>query len=127
MRFDKNCEIIWHDRKRDFGLPISFTRYYIVKKEGEWVKLFRHKGFLSSVIDEVNIYRCFDITLIASLTDKIFKTGSLEVATGDDSTPTFYIKHIANPYKVRDLISSLIEIERRKRRVGITEFQSPEG
>lgn len=127
MKFDKDCEVIWHDRKRYWGLPISFTRYYVVKKEGEWVKLFCHKGFLSSIIDEVNIYRCFDITLVASLVDKIFKTGSLDIATGDDSTPNFYIKHIANPYKVRDLISSLIEIERRKRRIGITEFQSPEG
>lgn len=127
MRFDKDCQIIWHDRKRYFGLPISFTRYYLVKKEGEWVKLFRHKGFLSYIIDEVNIYRCFDITLIASLGDKIFKTGTLDVSTGDESTPNFVMKHIANPYKVRDLISSLIEFERKKRRIGITEFQNTEG
>ena len=33
MKFDKDCEIIWHDRKRYWGMPISFTRYYIVKKE----------------------------------------------------------------------------------------------
>ena len=126
MKFDKDCEVIWHDRKRHFGLPISFTRYYIVKKEGECVKSFRHKGFLSSTIDEVNIYRCFDVTLFQSLSDKIFRTGTLEVSANDESSPTFHLRHIANPYKVRDLISSLIEIERKKRHVGITEFQMPD-
>ncbi len=124
MRFDKDCEIIWHDRKRHFGLPISFYRYYIVKKEGEWVKFFRHKGFLSAVIDEINVYRCFDVTLKVSLGDRIFKTGTLEVSSNDAHAPIFHLRHVANPYKVRDLISSLVEIERKKRHIGITEFQT---
>ena len=126
MKFDKDCEIIWHDRKRYFGLPISFYRYYIVKKEGEWVKFFRHKGFLSAIIDDINDYRCFDVTLIVTLTDKIFRTGTIEISSNDAHVPQFHMRHIANPYKVRDLISSLIEIERKKKRIGITEFQVPE-
>ncbi len=124
MKFDKDCEIIWHDRKRHFGLPISFYRYYIVKKEGEWVKFFRHKGFLSAIIDEINVYRCFDVTLIASLGDRIFRTGTLEISSNDAHSPQFHLRHIANPYKVRDLISSLIEIERKKKHIGVTEFQT---
>ena len=95
-----------------------------MKKEGQWVKSFRHKGFFNSIIDEVNIYRCFDVTLFQSLSDKIFKTGTLEINANDESSPTFHMRHIANPYKVRDLVSSLIEIERKKRHVGITEFQT---
>ena len=126
MKFDKDCEIIWHDRKRYFGLPISFYRYYIVKKEGEWVKFFRHKGFLSAIIDDINVYRCFDVTLIVTLTDKIFRTGTIEISSNDAHAPQFHMRHIANPYKVRDLISSLIEIERKKKRIGITEFQLPD-
>lgn len=126
MKFDKDCEIIWHDRKRYFGLPISFYRYYIVKKEGEWVKFFRHKGFLSAIIDDINVYRCFDVTLIVTLTDKIFRTGTIEISSNDAHVPQFHMRHIANPYKVRDLISSLIEIERKKKRIGITEFQVPD-
>ncbi len=126
MKFDKDCEIIWQDRKRHFGLPISFYRYYIVKKEGEWVKFFRHKGFLSAIIDDINVYRCFDVTLMVSLADKIFKTGTIEIASNDAHVPHFHLRHIKNPYKVRDLISSLIEIERKKKRIGITEFQLPD-
>lgn len=125
MRFDKDCEVIWHDRKRHFGLPISFYRYYIVKKDGEWVKFIRHKGFLSALIDDINVYRCFDVTLIVTFTDKIFKTGTIEIQSNDAHVPVFHLRHITNPYKVRDLISNLIEIERKKKNVGITEFQMP--
>lgn len=125
MKFDKNCEIIWHDRKRILGLPISFYRYYIVKKEGEWVKFFRHKGFFSATIDDINIYRCYDVTLMATIGDKIFKTGTIEIESNDALVPKFHLRHVANPYKVRDLISNLIEIERNKQRVNITEFQMP--
>ena len=126
MKFDKDCEVIWHDRKRFMGMPLSFTRYYIVKKDNEWIKIFRHKGFFSSIIDEINVYRCFDISLHASLADKIFGTGTIKVESNDAAAPEFYMYHIANPYKVRDLLSNLIEIERKKRRVGITEFQAPQ-
>jgi len=125
MRFDKSCEVLWKDRKRHMGLPISFYRYYIVKKEGEWVKFFRHKGFLSAIIDEINVYRCYDVTLHISFFDRIFRTGTIEIASNDSNCPMFHLRHVANPYKVRDLISSLIEIERKKKHIGITEFQVP--
>lgn len=125
MKFDKDCEVIWRDRKRHFGLPISFYRYYIVRKGDEWVKFFRHKGFLSAIIDDINVYRCYDITLTVTLFDKIFRTGTIEIASNDAQAPVFHLRHITNAYKVRDLISNLIEIERKKKRVGITEFQTP--
>ena len=126
MKFDKDCEVIWRDRKRHFGLPISFYRYYIVKKEGEWVKFFRHKGFFSAIIDEINVYRCYDVSLKLTLADKIFRTGTIKISSNDASAPNFHMRHIKNPYKVRDLISSLIEIERKKKHIGITEFQMPD-
>ena len=125
MKFDKSCEVIWRDRKRHLGLPISFYRYYIVKKEGEWVKFFRHKGFLSAIIDDINVYRCYDVTLFVSFAYKIFGTGTIEISSNDAHAPIFHMRHIKNPYKVRDLISNLIEIERKKKNVGITEFQTP--
>lgn len=126
MKFDEDCEVIWHDRKRFLGMPLSFTRYYLVKKGNEWIKIFRHKGLLSSLIDEVNLYRCFDLRFHASLVDKIVGTGTIMVDSNDSTMPEFLLLHIKNPYKVRDLLSSLIEIERKKRRVGITEFQAPQ-
>ena len=125
MRFEKGCEVIWKDRKRRMGLPLSFYRYYIVKKEGEWVKFFRHKGFFSAIIDEINVYRCYDVTLHVSLFDRIFGTGTIEIYSNDANCPCFHLRKIKNPYKVRDLISGLIELERKKKHIGITEFQLP--
>ena len=58
--------------------------------------------------------------------DRIFGTGTIEIASNDAHVPTFHLRHIKNPYKVRDMISSLIEIERKKKNIGITEFQMPE-
>ena len=125
MKFEKGCEVIWKDRKRHMGMPISFYRYYLVKKEGEWLKFFRHKGFLSAIIDEINVYRCYDVTLQVSFFDRIFRTGTIEIASNDSNCPCFHLRHIKNPYKVRDLISSLIEIERKKKHIAVTEFQLP--
>ncbi len=124
MRFPKGTKVLWQDRKRHLGLPWSFYRYYLVEKEGEWIKLFRHKGFLTAIIDEINVYRCFDLTLQLSLADKIFKTGTIEIFSNDAKAPCFHLRHIAKPYEVRDMLSSLIEAERKKRHVGITELQS---
>ena len=128
MRFEKGAEVIWHDRKRHFGLPISFYRYYLVQKKDEngeikWVKFFRHKGFLSAIIDEINAYRCYDVNLHISLADKIFRTGTLAIYSNDESAPLFHLRKVSHPYEVRDLVSNTIEAERKKRHVGITEIQ----
>ena len=93
MKFDEDCEVIWHDRKRFLGMPLSFTRYYLVKKGNEWIKIFRHKGLLSSLIDEVNLYRCFDLRLHASLVDKIVGTGTILVDSNDSAMPEFSLFH----------------------------------
>ena len=93
MRFEPGVEVMWRDRKRWLGLPWTFTRYYLAKKEGEWVKLFRHKGLLSARIDEINVYRCFDLTLQQSLADKIFRTGTIEVESNDAAAPVFHLRH----------------------------------
>ena len=44
---------IWTDKKRTiFGLPISFTRYFLTED-----KFITRKGFLSIEEDELDLYR----------------------------------------------------------------------
>ena len=31
--YDSTAQVVWRDRKRYFGLPLSFTRYEIIKEE----------------------------------------------------------------------------------------------
>lgn len=59
---------IWKDRKRYFGLPISFTRYRLSEN-----RIFREKGFLNLKEEEVLLYRVRDLELTRSLWQRIFR------------------------------------------------------
>ena len=123
-KFGEGTKIIWKDRKRWCGLPLSFTRYYIVEKEDAWLKLFSSIGLFSNEDNEVNFFRIFDISLYQSFFDKIFGVGSITLYVNDESTEKIIIKKVKNPYKVRNLIASLVEEERQKHGFRLTEFHS---
>lgn len=122
-KFGKNTELIWKDRKRYFGLPISFTRYALIKNGDEWFKIFSDVGLLYSAIDEVNLYRIKDISLHQSLGDKIFGTGTITLYSNDSSAPMFVIRHVKDPYRVRDLLSTNIEHQRQLKGIRVSELQ----
>ena len=49
-------EYLWTDKKRTlFGLPLSFTRYYLTD-----TRLITRVGFLTITEDELDIYRITD-------------------------------------------------------------------
>lgn len=99
----------WSDRKRFLGLPISFTKY---KLEGN--RLFISRGFLSTVEDELIMYRVLDVRLKRTLLDKIFGVGTITLYTADETDRELLIEKVKNPKHVRDLISKLAEEEREK-------------
>ena len=117
-------KILWKDRKRWCGMPLSFTRYYIVENEGQWLKLFSSVGFLSTVDNEVNFFRIFDISVYQSLFDKMFGVGSITLFVNDESSDKIILRKIKHPHKVRNLIASLVEKERQKHGFRLTEFHS---
>ncbi len=121
-KYGEGAELIWQDKKRYFGLPLSFTKYSLVKKPGVWVKLFSTVGFLSSSIDEVNVYRICDIDFKQSLLGKMFNYGTVTLLSSDETKPTFVLRNIKDPYRVRDLFSSLAEEQRKLNNVRISEF-----
>ena len=57
---------LWQDRKRVFGLPLSFTRYRLSED-----RLFTSKGFLNVKDDEVLLYRIRDISTSRSLFQRL--------------------------------------------------------
>lgn len=122
-RYGVDAELVWKDRKRYFGLPWSFTRYSLIKNGDKWVKVFSDIGLLYTIIEEVNIYRIRDISLHQTLFDKIFGTGTVTLYSNDERQPEFKLLHVSNPFKVRELFSNLIEQERTKRGVKVSEFQ----
>lgn len=122
-KYGMDAELLWKDRKRYFGLPWSFTRYRLIKKGNAWLKLFSDVGLLYSAVDELNIYRVYDLTLHQSLFDKIFRTGTIILYSNDERSPEFRLRHIAHPYRVREMLSNMIEEQRKLHNVRISEFQ----
>lgn len=122
-KFGVEAELIWKDRKRYCGLPWSFTRYSLIKNGDKWFKVFSDIGLLYTIVDEVNIYRIQDVSLHQTLFDKIFGTGTVILYSNDERQPELKLRHIAQPYKIRDMFSNYIEAERIKRNVRISEFQ----
>ena len=109
--------ILWQDKKRIFGMPISFTRYIL-----EDDRLILKEGFLKTVENEIMLYRIQDLTLIRTLGAKLFGVGTLELRSSDKSHPILYIRNIKDSASVKKLLSDNVESERMKRRVGTHEF-----
>ena len=119
--FGEGSKTIWTDKKRILGMPISFTRYSLVENS-EWTKLFIKTGILSTTIDEVNLFRIYDIQSFQSLGQKIFGVGSITLFSKDITTPVITLHNIKEPYKIRNMLAEKIEQARAQKGVKIGEF-----
>ena len=112
----------WSDRKRIiFGLPWTFTKYAATDE-----KLLIRTGVLNVKEDEVRLYRILDLTLKRTLFQRLWGLGTIHVCSADKSTPEFEILNIKNPEVVKNMLSDMVEEERRKKRVSGREFMSSE-
>ncbi len=107
-----SIEYLWKDRKRYFGLPLSFTRYSLSED-----RLFISVGFLSIKDDEVLLYRVRDIDTSRSLWQRLFGVGTVTVISSDKTMPNMVLKNIKDPVMVKELIHSQVEEAKLKRRV----------
>ena len=121
-KYGEGAELVWQDRKRFLGLPLSFTRYLLVKKPGQWVKIFVNVGLFTNYINECNAYRICDIKFKQSLLGKLLNYGTIVLLTSDESLPTLVLKNIKNPYQVRDMFANLAEEQRKLHNIRLTEF-----
>lgn len=118
---DEKTEVLWTDKKRIFGMPISFTKYTLCKKN-DCEKIYVKTGILSTYVDELNLYRVYDIKISQSLFQKIFKVGTVSLYSNDATSPALDLVNIKNPYNVRNLLSEQIELSRQRKGVRIGEF-----
>ena len=108
---------LWKDRKRYFGLPLSFTRYSLSED-----RLFVSEGFLNLKDDEVLLYRVRDIDTRRSLWQRIFGVGTVTVVSSDKTMPNLVLKNIKDPVKVKELIHKQVEEMKIQRRVRFGEI-----
>lgn len=117
-----NIEYLWKDRKRHFGLPLSFTKYALSED-----RLFMEQGLLNMTAEEVQLYRVRDISLRISLGQRIFGVGTVTIQSSDKSTPILDIHNIKHPREVKELIHQQVESVRRERGVGMSELLMDNG
>ena len=114
-------EQLWHDRKRYFGLPLSFTRYSLSDD-----RLFTSVGFLNIKDDEILLYRVRDIDTSRSLWQRLFGVGTVTVMSSDKTQPVLQLKNVKDPVFVKELLHKQVEEMKIKRRVRVGEIMGNE-
>lgn len=110
-------EMIWQDRKRFLGMPITFTKYSMSED-----RLFVKRGLLNLNQEEILLYRVRDISLKRSLGQRIFGVGSVVVFSSDQTTPSLELRNIKNSEDVKELLHQQVEEMKLQRRVRIGEL-----
>ena len=108
---------VWKDRKRYFGLPISFTRYRLSED-----RIFREKGLFNLREEEVLLYRVRDLELRRSLGQRIFGVGTVCVHSSDKTTPHLDLVNVKHPREVKETIFQAVEQVKNQRRMRTTEL-----
>ena len=112
-------EYLWKDRKRYFGMPLSFTRYSLSED-----RLFISEGFLNLKDDEVLLYRVRDIDTRRNLWQRLFGVGTVIVISSDKTMPNLPLKNIKDPVMVKELIHKQVEEMKIRRRVRFGEVMT---
>ena len=115
----KGQNLIWNDRKRYLGMPLSFTRYGLSED-----RLFLSVGFLSIKDEEILLYRIRDISVTRTLGQRLFGVGTITVNSSDKSNPVLEIKIIKDPTAVKELLHTQVEEMKDRRRVRYSEIAS---
>ena len=114
-----SIQYIWKDRKRYFGMPLSFTRYALSED-----RLFISVGFLNIKDDEILLYRVRDIDTSRTLWQRLFGVGTVTVVSSDKTMPTLVLKNIKDPVFVKELIHKQAEEMKIRRRVRVGEIMT---
>ena len=109
-------DYLWKDRKRYFGLPLSFTRYALSED-----RLFLSVGFLSIKDEEVLLYRVRDISSSRSLGQRLFGVGTVTVVSSDKTMPSLVLKNIKDPMRIKELLHNQVEEMKIRRRMRVGE------
>jgi len=111
--------MLWRDKKRYLGMPISFTTYSVSDD-----RLFRETGFLNRKYEEILLYRVRDISLSRSFGQMIFGVGTITVISSYKSSGKLEIQNVKSSKEVKELIHQLVEEAKARRRFRFGEFDS---
>lgn len=110
-------KILWSDKKRILGMPISFTRYSLSED-----RFFVDAGFFTRQSNEILLYRVRDLGVTQSLFQRLLGVGTIHVHSSDKSSPFFDIKNVKKPYEVKEIIHQNVEKMKLERRMRVGEI-----
>ena len=104
---------VWSDKKRTlFGLPLSFTTYYLTE-----TKLITKAGFFNVDEDEIDLYKITDKKILRPMGQRMFGCGTITIHSKDADTPTKIVHCVKNVRQVSNLIDKYLN--RMRDRYGI--------
>ncbi len=108
MANKEDFEYLWTDKKRTiFGLPISFTRYYLTE-----TKFICRTGLLNLEEDEIDLYKITDKKLSFPFWQRIFKCGTITIFSRDTDSPEKPVISIKDCRKVSAMLDKQITEQR---------------
>lgn len=108
-----DIDYIWTDKKRTlFGLPLSFTRYYLTE-----TKFITQVGFINIKEDEIDLYKIIDKSVSRPFFQRMFGCGTIIIHSKDADTPTKVVKCVKKVRQVSNLIDKYLN--RMRDRYGI--------
>ena len=113
----ESIQTLWQDRKRHFGLPLSFTRYRLSED-----RIFCEKGFFNLHSEGGLRYRVRDLELSMSLGQRIFGVGTVCVHSSDKTAPDLKLLNIKRPREVKELLFQQVEDAKDRRRMRTMEM-----
>ena len=114
---NQQIELLWEDKKRYFGLPISFTKYSVSKE-----RVFRSAGLLITKYDQIMLFRVTDVRVSISLWQRFFGVGTVILISKDDTQPIMKIHKVRFPLYVKELIHMRVQDIRAELGIKPTEF-----
>ena len=109
--------IFWSDRKRYFGLPISFTKYSLSAE-----RIFVTKGLIKTTYEQTMLYRVVDVKCSITLWQRFFGVGTVTILSNDKSAPELSLINVQNPLHVKEMVHHLVEAIRQQKDIKPTEF-----
>lgn len=101
-------DYVWTDKKRTiFGLPWSFTRYYLTK-----TKFITRIGLFSVKEDEIDLYKIIDKSVQRSFWQRLFGCGTIIIHSKDKDTPEKIVRSVKQVRAVSNLIDKYMNFMR---------------
>ena len=104
----EEIQYVWSDKKRTlFGLPLSFTRYFLTE-----TKFITRKGFLSLEEDELELYKVVDKKMQLPFGQRLFGCGTIVLYVKDTDTPVKEVLSVKAPRRVAQLFDKYVDQQR---------------